>query len=45
LRESDKLKEPVIEEIFIEGGDMDEYLEPIEFAVEPPFEFMMIKAR
>lgn len=45
MRESEKLKEPIIEDILIEGEDMDDYLEPIEFAIEPPFEFMMMKAR
>lgn len=32
-------------EITLEMHDMEEYFDPIDEAVEPPFEFMMIKAR
>ena len=39
------MKEAIIETVILSCEEMEEYLEPIEHAIEPPFEFMMIKAR
>ena len=44
-REAEKMKEAIIETVVLSCEEMEEYLEPIEDAIEPPFEFMMIKAR
>jgi len=45
MDEAKKLKEPIIETVVLTVEQMEEYLEPIDEAHQPPLEFMMIKAR
>lgn len=45
MEEARRLRVPQTKEEMISSDEMDEYFEPIEEAVKPPFEYMMFKAR
>ena len=45
IDEAKKLKEDIIVEKVFSVEELEEFLEPIDHAIQPPLEFMMIKAR
>lgn len=45
MKEAEKMKEIITQEAYVTADEFEEYLEPIEFAIEPNFEHMMMKAR